>query len=407
MSTAQLGAMFIGKSGDINVFRVDLGQSGLNAVSSITFKDDGKISGASGGFSGFDFDFVLISSTATTSATTVLGLAGEPVFDFSGAGVSFRPGFMQPWRNGQDPDWNTPNLFGTTGANIYSPEASTLGVAGDERALSLGESGEITLLLKQALATGGRYLYFGEAWTLDQGVVTVSDQDAPPHTPPQGRFTLYGTRWNDTIVLGSGANAQFALRDCTVFGLAGADTIVGAFGNDDLYGSAGNDRLVGRGGNDRLWGSSGNDTATGGAGNDWLYGQAGADVLAGGAGADWISGGAGKDRLSGGPGKDKFVFNTRGNVDRIYDFNARDDTFYLDNAVFKKAGKGTPAAPVKLKIASFFTGEAAHDTNDRIIYNRETGALSYDPDGIGAAPQIQFAQIGRNLKLTYHDFFTF
>ena len=53
---------------------------------------------------------------------------------------------------------------------------------------------------------------------------------------------------------------------------------------------------------------------------------------------------------------------------------------------------------------AFRKGSAAGDADDRIIYNKQTGALYYDPDGNGIAPQVQFATLDKGLKLTAGDF---
>ncbi|MET0744258.1 MAG: calcium-binding protein [Microvirga sp.] len=144
---------------------------------------------------------------------------------------------------------------------------------------------------------------------------------------------------------------------------------------------------------DRLQGADLNDHIFGRFGNDWLYG---------GAGNDWLHGEAGRDHLFGGTGRDAFVFDRKarpGNVDKIVDFSVRDDTIWIENAVFRKVG---PAGV--LKKGAFWTGEAAHDAGDRVIYDRKTGALSYDRDGTGDAQPVQFAQLSKNLKLTHLDF---
>ena len=97
----------------------------------------------------------------------------------------------------------------------------------------------------------------------------------------------------------------------------------------------------------------------------------GADTLNGGAGDDWVYGGAGNDSLTGGIGADRFCFDTplskSTNVDQIIDFNTVDDAVQLDHAVFTAAGPaGTLAA------GAFYTGSAAHDADDRIIYDSAT-----------------------------------
>jgi len=54
--------------------------------------------------------------------------------------------------------------------------------------------------------------------------------------------------------------------------------------------------------------------------------------------------------------------------------------------------------------SAFYVGAAAHDSTDRIIYNSDTGALSYDPDGTGSAAAVQFAELSTKLALTNLDF---
>jgi serralysin len=136
------------------------------------------------------------------------------------------------------------------------------------------------------------------------------------------------------------------------------------------------------------------DTIVGGAGNDHLSGGDGNDALYGGEGSDY---------LIGGRGRDCFVFNTKPsstNLDTIADFRPVDDTMRIDDAIFTRVG-----ANGWLAAKAFWAGAKAHDASDRIIYNKVTGALSYDPDGTGAAPRVQFAQLPKGLVLTEADFY--
>jgi serralysin len=87
-------------------------------------------------------------------------------------------------------------------------------------------------------------------------------------------------------------------------------------------------------------------------------------------------------------------------VDTIKEYVVKDDTIRLENKVFTKVGKAG-----KLKSDYFWSGKAAHDGNDRVIYNKSSGALYYDADGIGQASPIKFAQLGKALKLTSSDFY--
>jgi Ca2+-binding RTX toxin-like protein len=160
-------------------------------------------------------------------------------------------------------------------------------------------------------------------------------------------------------------------------------------------------------------GGAGVDNLAGNAGNDLIYGGAGNDKLAGGVGSDKIWGGAGKDTLTGNAGKDFFVFDTfnaktnkKTNVDTIKDFIVKDDSIYLDNAVFKALGKaGTLTKPAKMNANAFWTGTAAHDKDDRIIYDNKKGILYYDADGTGKGAAVQIATLSNKAKLTVKDFF--
>ena len=127
-----------------------------------------------------------------------------------------------------------------------------------------------------------------------------------------------------------------------------------------------------------------------------------ADTITGGKGNDILTGGTGKDTLTGGAGKDTFFFHSAlsaANSDKITDFSVVDDTIRLENEGFK-ALKATGA----LASAAFYVGEAAHDGSVRIIYDKATGALSYDADGWGRSAAVQFATLAKGLALTHADF---
>jgi serralysin len=153
--------------------------------------------------------------------------------------------------------------------------------------------------------------------------------------------------------------------------------------------------LIGTANADRLIGANGDDRISGRAGNDILDGRLGNDKLAGGVG---------KDVLIGRAGNDAFVFDTtpnaRTNLDRIADFSIRDDTIHLSRKIFAKIAKKGVLAK-----GAFWSGDKAHDGDDRIIHNRKTGAVLYDADGTGALKAVQIAIMPKMLKLAAPDFF--
>ncbi|HLM38239.1 MAG TPA: M10 family metallopeptidase [Microvirga sp.] len=171
--------------------------------------------------------------------------------------------------------------------------------------------------------------------------------------------------------------------------MIGPDVVI-----ERAQGGSGSDTLIGNSVDNRLKGMHGHDRLNAGSGNDALYG---------GAGNDYLRGGDGNDYLKGGKGKDHFIFNSAfsggGDVDRISDFIAKDDTIRLDDKVV--GGLKTGA----LSSARFCVGSSAKDSKDRIIYDKGTGDLFYDPDGTGAAAQIKFATLISKPTLSAADFY--
>ena len=293
------------------------------------------------------------------------------------------------------------------------------------------------------------------SWILNAALTPeIADDIAIVRTALAGDDAIYGSYYADVL-------AGFNGND-TIYGYAGNDAVYGETGNDYLSGMDGNDYLSGGAGADTLIGGLGNDTyalengadavsdsggidtitstvnrnlggyaaienltlvnvttATTGTGNslnnvitgnnfaNTLSGAAGNDTLVGGAGNDVLYGGAGKDTLTGGAGYDYFVFNTglnaMTNVDRIADFNVVQDTIRLENAVMPGLG----SHPGMLSSAAFWksTTGLAHDGNDRVVYETDTGWLNYDSNGSAAGGAVHIALLSPRLALTHADFF--
>ncbi|MBQ0823141.1 right-handed parallel beta-helix repeat-containing protein [Microvirga terrae] len=252
-------------------------------------------------------------------------------------------------------------------------------------------------------------------------------------------LTYYSTNTqilNNTIYSDGATDARYGIREESS-NTAGGDTFIRLIGNaisgtdsgavftskqtwigsarsNSFKGTGQDEDLSGRSGNDTIRGMGGNDHVSGDGGNDKLYGNSGRDYVFGGNGHDSISGGAGNDILSGNAGRDVFIFDSRlgnsstdrkVNFDTILDYSAKDDSIWLDNAVFRKLGLGSSANPTKLDADVFHIGTRAKDQNDYILYNKKTGVLSYDSDGSGSRKPVEFAQLKKGLALTYHDFF--
>jgi serralysin len=281
-----------------------------------------------------------------------------------------------------------------------------------------------------------------------------------------GADTLIGGKGNDTYVVDNAgdriteaaAAGTDTVQSSITYRLGGTlenlvltgTTAINGTGNssaNQLTGNAAVNSLSGGDGNDLLNGGAGGDGMRGGGGNDFyvvdnagdrareslnegvdsvrstvsfvlpshierltLVGTAGSGVgndlgntLVGNASANTLSGRDGRDSLTGGAGDDRFLFNTAlesaPNRDEITDFLVADDTIVLDRTIFTAI-----TANGRLSEAAFVTGSAAADGSDRIIYERTTGNLYYDPDGTGAAAKVLFAHLDPGLLLTHADF---
>lgn len=137
-----------------------------------------------------------------------------------------------------------------------------------------------------------------------------------------------------------------------------------------------------------------------------LTGNELSQAIVGNAGPNFINGGKGNDTLPGLGGADTFVFNTplsaAGNVDRITDFNPSSDMIRLSKSIFAALTTGV------LPDSAFFAGSAAHDANNRIVYNPSNGSSFYDGNGNGngnaAGGASAFATLSPYLALHASNF---
>jgi Ca2+-binding RTX toxin-like protein len=272
----------------------------------------------------------------------------------------------------------------------------------------------------------------------------------------EGRDTILGGAGNDTLVGFMGSDSLMGDGGADLLsGWDGRDTANGGGGNDFVYGGAGNDKLLGGKGNDFLIGDAGHDTIDGGEGRDWItaslqtstseefhinlkdglldghalgldrftrienaYGSNGKDwilgtdganalvgagsrdTVNGGAGNDTLWGGSGNDTLIGGSGRDRFVFweYSGTHADKIEDFEHGNDRIVLDHDPFFALAVGNVDA------SNFVLGKYAKDANDHLIYDRESGKLYYDADGLGGASRSLVATFLNKPVLTASDF---
>jgi len=295
-------------------------------------------------------------------------------------------------------------LFGNAGANRLDGAGGAdvmVGLGGDDR-FYVDTAGDRVI---EAAGEGYDRVFSAVSWTLQAGSqvdkITTSDNLAT------------------TAINLTGNNLSQYL-----FGNAGANILDGGGGGDVLVGLGGDDRYIIRNSADRVIeeAAGGNDRVLAGAsfvlqpGSEVetlstidnlgttvidLTGNELGQYLFGNAGANVLDGKLGNDVLYGLDGSDTFQFTTvpgANNVDRIADFVTGVDRIALDDFIFTGLQAGT------LNANAFHVGSAAHDADDRIIYNQSTGALYFDYDGNGHGAAVQFATLNGAPILAASDF---
>lgn len=233
-----------------------------------------------------------------------------------------------------------------------------------------------------------------------------------------GNDVIWGGQFDSSVGTGTVGDPIRAITlqasgNDILFGDSGSDHLLGGDGNDILDGGSGNDNgTILQGGlyfQAGLFGGSGNDVIYGGSGNDDLFGETNDDQLLGGTGTDRLFGSSGNDTLKGGLGADALDGSTGG--DKIW-FDAVAEggdtlTYFssFDDLVFKSSGFGnlTKGALAANRFWANTTG-AAHDADDRFIYDTDSFAVYYDADGTGAQAGVKMLTISTAYAMTAADF---
>jgi Ca2+-binding RTX toxin-like protein len=210
----------------------------------------------------------------------------------------------------------------------------------------------------------------------------------------QAGVVIIGTDGDDLVdatVTVPGQPFPTAVGDL-IKGRGGKDNLSGLGGDDEIHGGKGGDLVRGNAGDDTILGQRGRDDLRGLAGDDTIEGGKGGDALNGGAGADTLNGGPGTDKLTGGEDDDTFVFANPKQPDKVMDW-ADGDVIALAKSAFKGIGpKGVLAED------RFHVGSEALTAKQKILYDDETGWLSYAEKGSKTADPLAFAKIGKNLE---------
>ncbi|MGX7895559.1 M10 family metallopeptidase [Tsuneonella sp. HG222] len=259
-------------------------------------------------------------------------------------------------------------LFGGTGADTL------IGGAGIDTASYENDEGGVFVNL--SLGRGYGNASFGDTYDSIENVI--------------------GTAYNDFVIGDPGVNRlDGAGGDDTIIGAVGADVIIGGSGFDwasyeDNSGVVFINLTLAKGYNNAAEGDTyeGVEHLVGGLMDDFFIGNDGANRLNGAMGADTLLGAGGADvfMFTYAPGATSIWGNP--NVDLILDFATGVDRIELSAAAFPGLPVGTLAA------GAFWAGTAAHDGDDRILYDAASGKLFFDPDGTGGQAALLFAVLG-------------
>ncbi|QRM33119.1 putative Ig domain-containing protein [Microvirga sp. VF16] len=313
------------------------------------------------------------SINLTVTATDSAGLSASDTFTFTVAPVNDAPTNL--YQVGGVVAESSAN--GTTVSTLYAIDADMLDPAGETLTYSLVDD------------AGGRFAIQGHKIVVANGAVLDYEQ-AASHNVTVRVTDSAGATFDEVLTLS--LSDVFEAPPTPPVVVVSSSYVLPADGKDITATGSAPVSLTGNAAANAIKGNTGKNTIKGDAGNDVLSGK------------------LGNDSLYGGRDKDAFVFDTKANkttnVDRIVDFNVSDDSVWLDNVVFKALGsKGTLTKPAQLSAKMFWSGTKAHDKDDRVIYDKKSGALYYDVDGTGSAAQVKIATLSKNLKMTYKDFF--
>ena len=244
-----------------------------------------------------------------------------------------------------------------------------------------------------------------------------------------GSDKLYGGGGDDLFFGGEGFNKYYggrgsdtvSLREFSAGGTSGqpiVQTVVDM--RSKIFSSIEN--IVGHKfnsfGYDVIYGTNGDNIMRSGGAISVFHGRGGDDTLRGGAYFDRLSGGAGNDILVGNRNNDFFIFDSKldptTNVDRIKDFNHMQDSIWLDDRIMPGLSKTKVhvevdafGSPDEMKASYFYASfdGKAHDANDRILYDKDSGRLYFNPDGTGNEHRVLFAILKAHPVLDANDFY--
>ncbi len=133
------------------------------------------------------------------------------------------------------------------------------------------------------------------------------------------------------------------------------------------------------------------------------------DVIVGNAEDNTIEGGQGIDRLSGGEGADTFIYTASDQgLDTITDFNIdQGDIIGISAAEF--GGGLLTQTPLSLDAAATGTFVSSPNpkqsgNNANILYNSNSGLLSFDVDGVGVEQSVELALLAGAPELSINQF---